>query len=635
MTVPTKDQLKRWLAEPAPVMDLRAQVRQSPTTPVLLDAMRQEIADTGAIPVLTYSLYRTFEHIGTRGPYEDPYFFKRARLTRAVLEYVMGQEAQRDVIHDLAWSICEETTWLLPAHEEQGPDYWELEPAWTRTGPPGAHTMLTREPDSIDLFAAETGAALAETLYLVGDQLAPEVRQRIRQEVERHIFKPYLAYARNHWWFKGALNWNGVCNGAIALAFLRLEKDPETLAEALVLALEGFEAYIATGFEADGGSIEGVGYWNYGLMYTITVAELLREITRGELDLLAQPRLRDIAAYPPGMALSAPNHFINFGDSTETQTLSAGVINRLAERTGVDDLRALLVRVGGSAHVSEAGRTAQAYAHRFGYNFYSKLPIIFRYAAWWDCTQPVVSLEPRDFFLPDTGVIKFTGQTQTGKTVLLVTKSGHNDGHHSHTDVGTLIVNVAGESLIPDPGRGAYSKAYFRQGRYHNLFNNSYSHSVPRIGDQLQAPGPEFGDTRQFYGTIVENGRRGTAKVAVIDFHTAYRLPDLRRARRTLELAAETGVITLTDDYEFAAGPLAVEEAFTTWSAVEAAGRHARITGEQAALDLVIIEPAGAVFAVESLEEACRANLLDGTLTRLSVTLPEGTTRFVLQMVPG
>jgi hypothetical protein len=551
-----------------------------------------------------------------------------------VLEYFMGDDSKRDVIHDLAWNICEETSWVLPAHEEQGPRYWEINPPHTHTAPLDAHTMLTREPDSIDLFAAETGAALAETVYLVGDRLTPEVRQRIRQEVERHVFKPYLAYARDHWWFKGALNWNGVCNGSIGLAFLRLEKDIETLAEALALVLEGFEAYIATGFEADGGSIEGVGYWNYGLMYYVTVAELLREITRGELDLLAQPRLRDIAAYPPGMALDAPNRFINFGDSTETQTLSAGVVNRLAERTGIDELRALLVPFGGGSHVSEAGHTSQVYAKRFGYNFYSKLPIILRSAAWWDCTQPVSSLEQRDFVLPDTGVIKFTGQTKAGQTVLLVTKSGHNGGHHSHTDVATFIVNVDGESLIPDPGRGLYSKAYFRQARYDNIFNNSYSHSVPRIDGRLQAPGPEFGGQQQFHGTIIERGRRGSTKYAVIDFHTAYDLPGLRRARRTLELHAQTGVVTLTDEFDFAALPLAIEEAFSTWSQVETHGSTARIIGESAALDLKIVEPAGAGFAVEALEDDCRQNLMDNTLMRLSVTLPEGATRFKLRMTP-
>jgi hypothetical protein len=630
LSIPAKDQLKRWLAAPAPVADLRAQVRQSPTTPVLLDAIRQEIADLTTIPALTYTLYRTFERTGTRGPYENPYFLRRAQLTRAVLEWVMGDETMRDVVHDLVWSICEETSWVLPAHEEQGPRFWEIAPPY-RTGLLGAHTMLTRAPDSIDLFAAETGAALAETVYLIGDELEPEVRQRVLQEVERRIFKPYLARGRDHWWFKGPLNWNGVCNGSIGLAFLRLEKDVETLAEALALVLEGFAAYIATGFEADGGSIEGVGYWNYGLMYPVALAELLREMTRGELDWLAQPRLRDIAAYPPGMALAAPNRFINFGDSTETQTLSAGVVSRLAERTGVDDLRALLVPLGGAAHESEAGRISGAYAKRFGYNFYSKLPIIFRTAVWWDCTQPLPSLEPRDFVLPDTGVIKLAGRTVDGKPVLLVTKAGHNGGHHSHTDVATFIVNVDGESLIPDPGRGLYSKDYFREGRYKNIFNNSYSHSVPRIGGQLQAPGPEFGDTHRFHGTIIEHGQRGDTRFAVIEFQSAYDLPDLRRARRTLELDTQTGVVTLVDVFEFAA---AVEEAFTTWSQVEAHGSTARITGERAALNLEIVEPAGAVFAVESLDEDCRANLLDGVLTRLSVALPDGAARFQMRMTP-
>jgi hypothetical protein len=632
LTVPTKDQLKRWLAAPAPVSDLRAQVRQSPTTPILLDAIRHEISDLSAIPTLTYTLYRVFEHDGTRGPYEIPYFLKRARLTRAVLEFFMGDDAMRDTVHDLAWNICEETSWVLPAHEEQGPRLWEITPTRYRTGPLGAFTMLNREPDSIDLFAAETGAALAETLYLVGDEIAPEVRQRIRQEIERHIFKPYLAYGRQHWWFKGALNWNGVCNGAIALAFLRVEKDLETLAEALTMALEGFEAYLATGFEADGGSIEGVGYWNYGLMYTITVAELLREITGGELDLLAQPRLRDIAAYPPALALAAPNLFVNFGDSTETQTLSAGVVNRLAERTGVDDLRALLVPLGG-AHESEAGHIGGAAAKRFGYNFYSKLPIIFRTAAWWDCTQPAPILAPRDAYLPDTGIIKFAGQTASGQPVLLVAKSGHNGGHHSHTDVAQFIVSVDGESLIPDPGRGLYSKDYFREGRYQNVFNNSYSHSVPRIGGQLQAPGLEFSDWHRFYGTIIDHGQQGHTKFAVIDFNHAYDLPDLQQARRRLELDIKTGVVTLADEFAFAA-PLPVEEAFSTWSAVEVDANTARITGERAALTLQIVEPAGAGFAAEALEDACRANLLDGVLTRLSVALPDGAMRFTMTITP-
>jgi hypothetical protein len=630
---PTKDQLKAWLAAPQPVENLRESIRQSPTAPLLRDAIRRVIPDVAAIPQLTYTLYREFEHTGVRGNFENPYFLKRAKLTRAVLEYILGDVSMLDRVHDLAWSICEETSWVLPAHEEQGPNYWDIDPPRARTEPLGPHTALTREPDSIDLFAAETGAALAETVYLLGDELSVEVRQRIRQEVQRHIFQPYLAHARDHWWFQGALNWNGVCNGSIALAFLRLEQDLETLAEALMLVFEGFEAYIATGFEADGGSIEGVGYWNYGLMYYITVAELLREITGGELDLLAQPRLKDIAQYPVGMALVAPDRFINYGDSTEQQYLAVGVVNRLAERTGVDQLRALFAPLDREK--------------RFGLNPISKLPITLRHAAWWDETQPIPALEQQDSYWPESGVIKFVGQTARGQQIILSTKAGHNDGHHSHTDIATFILNVGGESLIPDPGRGLYSKQYFRQQRYDNIFNNSYSHNVPRIDGTLQAAGPEFGGVQQFCGTIIEHGIRDNTKFAVIDFHKAYDLLALTHARRTLKLEVNSGVVTLIDDFAFDAA-LSVEEAFISWHTVTTDGHTARIQGVQHAITLEVIEPAGVRFETESLEEACRENEVmapkgektpsqgrgAGILTRLTVTLPAGTARFQLRITP-
>ncbi|MBZ0289898.1 MAG: hypothetical protein K8I30_19905, partial [Anaerolineae bacterium] len=222
------EQLKGWLSAPARVADLRAQIRAAPVARSMLEMIRANVPDVHNIPVLTYSLYREFERTGERPSYQNPYFMRRAMLGRALVEYVFGDISMRDRVHDLLWAICEETSWVLPAHEEQGPDYWDIQPPIVRTWPLGTNTALTREPDSIDLFAAETGAALAEAVYVMGDDLAPEVRQRVRQEVERHIFKPYLAYGRQHWWFKGALNWNGVCNGSIGLAFLRLEHDVQT-----------------------------------------------------------------------------------------------------------------------------------------------------------------------------------------------------------------------------------------------------------------------------------------------------------------------------------------------------------------------------------------------------------------------
>lgn len=606
---------------------LLAQIRQSPSVSGLLSYLSQQAPDLANIPQATYTLYRQFEHTGFRRGFEKIHFARRSMLTRAVLEFIMGDISRRDTIHDLLWAICEETSWVLPAHEEQGPEFWELKSSASasrpeiggRQRPWGAHTALNREPDAIDLFCAETGASLAEAVYLIGDQLAPEVVQRVRQEVERRIFKPYLAYGRKHWWYKGALNWNGVCNGSIGLAFMRLERDPRTLNEAISQVLEGLEAYIATGFEADGGSIEGIGYWNYGLMYYVTLAELLCEQSGGAIDLLANPRMQDIARYPLAVALDK-GIYVNFGDAVEQTALSLGVGQRIAERTGVNDLRGLLLD--------------PSKLEGFGVST-AKLAIIVRDAAWWDGQiSPYPAAVHTDHYLPSSGLVKFSGQTSAGMPVLLVAKAGHTDGHHSHTDIGTFIYNLNGESLLCDPGRGMYSKEYFRQSRYQSIFCNSIGHNVPRIAGALQTPGPEFGGRKQFHGQILDVQTGSPTKTVSIDFKGAYNLSDLTKAERHLSLDSETGCVTLLDQFASNGAAFAVEEAFLTWNQVEGKGAFARITGTHSTATLSIVEPVGAVFKLQSLAEECRANQREGVLTRLTVQLPSGATLFKMTITP-
>ena len=611
----TLTQFLRLSPAPDPLID---QIRRSPGAQPVLHYLRQAVPDLTHIPQTTYAQYREFERTGQRDGYQQPYYQKRSQLTRAVFEMVLGDNSLTDVVSNLLWSICEETSWVLPAHEEQGPEFWELHPS-PRQHAWGAHTALTREPDAIDLFAAETGASLAETVYLLGEQLPAEVCQRVRQEVERHIFRPYLAYGRKHWWYKGALNWNGVCNGSIGLAFMRLERDPQTLVEAMSQVLEGLEAYIATGFEADGGSIEGPGYWNYGLMYYVTLAELLREHTGGVIDLLAAPRIADIARYPLGMAL-APGHFINFGDAVEQTAFEPGILQRISERTGVSELRNLIL----PADRLEGLGVAPA-----------KLAIILRDAAWWDGeTQPFPAVAQTDFFLPACGVIKLVGQSPEGQSVILAAKAGHNDGHHSHTDVAHFIYNLGGESLLCDPGRGLYSREYFRDARYSNIFCNSIGHNVPRIGGQLQAAGPEFHGSQQYHGRILAHNTAAPEKSVRIDFQAAYALPALTAAQRELRLDSTSGAAVLEDGFAFAGDALEVEEGFVTWDEVSLEGSAVTICGQHSQLTLIIEEPAGVVFAAERLEEESRISRRPGVLTRLTARLPQGSTRFRMRMLP-
>ncbi|HZC27763.1 MAG TPA: hypothetical protein VE287_12115, partial [Actinopolymorphaceae bacterium] len=54
-----------------------------------------------------------------------------------------------------------------------------------------------------------------------------------------------------------------------------------------------------------------------------------------------------------------------------------------------------------------------------------------------------------------------------------------------------LVVHVAGESVIADPGRGRYTKAYFGPARYDHIVNSSLGHAVPVPNGQAQLPGQD------------------------------------------------------------------------------------------------------------------------------------------------
>jgi hypothetical protein len=216
-----------------------------------------------------------------------------------------------------------------------------------------------------------------------------------------------------------------------------------------------------------------------------------------------------------------------------------------------------------------------------------------------------------------------------GRPVVLAVTAGHNDGHHSHVDIGSFVYHIDGESLIPDAGRGKYSKEYFRQTRYENIFVNAYAHNIPRIGGQMQQPGPEFGGGQQFHGTIVERGEKEGVKFVIVDFHRAYDLPDLTLARRILTLDASTGEASIHDEFAFAGAPMPIEEAFVTWDDVTVQGDTASIHGQNTAIELCA---PGSSFEVEVLEEQSRANERAGTLKRITARV--NGLEFTLRITP-
>jgi hypothetical protein len=254
---------------------------------------------------------------------------------------------------------------------------------------------------------------------------------------------------------------------------------------------------------------------------------------------------------------------------------------------------------------------------------------MLRQIVWWD-GEAMEPPPPKDYMLPEVGVAKLVGKSN-GKSVILAVTVGHTDGHHSHVDVGSFVYHIDGESLIPDAGRGKYSKNYFRQERYDNIFNNAYTHNIPRIGGSLQQPGPEFGGCKQFHGSIIDYGEDGECKFITLDFHTAYDIPNLTLARRHLQLNPVTGEAIIHDSFEFDGDPLPIEESFVTWHDVtlNTEGDVLLIKGEGSSIG---VRADGAIFEVETLEQASRDNERAGVLKRISTITHD--TQFTLVVLP-
>ncbi len=498
-------------------LDLRATVMAKA---ILEDAESK----AGSIPVGTYTQYREFKKSGDREPYQVPYFAKRELLARvAMAAWLKGDAASLDAVNDVVWNICEETNWVIPAHESVG---------------------------EIDLMAAETGADLAMVELLFGSRLPEEIRTRIRNEVRRRLIDPYLDHGQRFWWNNGANNWTGVCAGSVGQSLLILEPDVQRQAQGLATVVDQLNRFIERAFEEDGASTEGIGYWNYGLSHFVIFAEMLRARTGGAVDLLAGEKIKKIAGYPAAMAIGR-HAFASFSDSREDGTVLPFIAAKLAERTGHTELL---------AQASE-----KPLAGRLGWVLCNLI---------WHGDRPRQEPVFEDAILPKAGVARRVGMA-AGKPVVLVAKAGTNAEQHNQNDIGSFVLRVGGTTFLCDPGAGLYNAAYFSSKRYENIFAASYGHSVPRIGGRQQKAGP------QYRGTL-ETATDGTLK---IEFHEAYGIPELTGLLRTMRVE-KGGEVTLTDEFRFTGDGQEVEEAFVTWREVRLDGSIARVLGDDGELEI-------------------------------------------------
>lgn len=504
-----------------------------------------------AIPALPATLYLEFIRIGERLGYETPDSKRRTMLSSLTLAECLEYEGRfLDPLLNLVWAICEESSWAYPAHQYYLTDMTE---------------------PYIDLFATMTGRQLAEFNLLMGAEMDELVGKRIRYEVNRRLFEPYLVPHRPWWWMyntrdRNTNNWNAVCNGNIVSAAILLEDDNARLAEIIARAARSLDDYLET-FDADGGSTEGPGYWSYGYGNYVLMAQLVEQRTNGKLDFLGSDQIRKISAFPARTVLSH-NLFVNFSDCDLHVSLRAPLLAYLSQRNDLPELMTLARQQPQDAII----RTT-----------HEILPWGLR-DIFWAVEQDDAPFVPNkhDWYEEMMWMIA-RYDPQNPNALVLAAKGGHNEEMHNQNDVGNIIVHVNGESVIADLGRGRYTKAYFSEQRYEHFTCQSLGHSAPIPNGQQQGAGIEYA------AKLLDHQADDTRDMMSIDLKDAYpKESNLESLVRTVTLHREApeGWVELVDEFAFKGGTHPFESVLTTFGDVKIQIDHVIVQGEKGALKI-------------------------------------------------
>ncbi len=527
-----------------------------------------EEATRTPIPTLTASHYLVFKREGERRSFEALIQDRRFMLAQLTLAECLEYEGRfLDAIMDIAWATCEESSWSYPAHQSE---------------------LADMERQVIDLFASMTGTQLAELLMLLEPELDPRVGQRIRYEMDKRIFTPYLT-RHDHWWLYNTVqrsvnNWTAVCNGNVINAAIRLERDPARLAEMIARAGRSLDDYLET-FDPDGGSTEGPGYWAYGFGNYVLMAQAIEQRTNGRIRFMDGDHIRNIAQFPLRTVMS-PGFYVNFSDCDPIIVFPTSLLVYLAERLDFPGLLTLAQQQQDDGEQRRSGELNWALR-----NLVWQVP---------PAAGKAYTPAQQDWY---NGMMWLVARRDPHdpQALVLAAKGGHNGEMHNQNDVGNFIVHLNGESVVADIGRGRYTKAYFDHRRYDHFVNQSLGHSCPVPSGQMQMPqsnprrgpgnsvlpDPDHIDHSTYAAQLVEHradDRLDLLKTELKDVYPAS--ADLQSLERTVMLHRDTpaGWVEVVDEVQFASQSGMLESVLTTFGAVELGEGTVTLKGETASL---------------------------------------------------
>ena len=485
---------------------------------------------------LPATLFMEYRRNGNRTRYQQPHFARRTALSDLVLgECAEGQGRFVDDVINGIWTLCEESFWGVPAHNARH------SPRFAQGGLPdtGFH--------EVDLFAAETGALLAWTRYLLADEIerrAPEARvvpDRILRETRDRILRPYREF--DDWVWLGEVrkpvnNWNPWIHSNVLACTLLLDTDETVRRETVEKCVRYLDVFL-DGYDDDGGCDEGPGYWGRAGASLFDCLEWLHSASGGALSAYDDALVQEIGRYIYRVHIG-DTWYVNYADASAKVYLEGHLVYRYGERIG----DAAMMAQGAYAVTQRGQPWGRASIGR-------ELPALFD-APGLSAMEPKPPLV-RDAWLDGIQVLCAREQEGSVHGLYLSAKGGHNAESHNHNDVGSFVVAVDGHPVLIDVGVEEYTAKTFSAQRYEIWTMQSAYHNVPIVDGVGQANGREF-EARDVKGSVTD-GREALE----LDIAGAYP-PEagIRRWRRRVWLDRGERQVGLNDEYTLTREPKSV-----------------------------------------------------------------------------
>ena len=437
------------------------------------EARRREIRELAEgyaeipYPARSASGFLAFVRTGDRQADEVPYFTRRRKLCAAALNCCAFPDAGIDDVVDGIWLLCEESTWVISAHN--------VNPIPGAPAPADYPLPDIRKP-YIDLFSAQTGMILSLVSALLGkrlDMVSPLIRKRITEEIRGRILQPFME-TDDFWWMgfrrKDLNNWTPWILSNIMICAVTDPIPDAELAEVLERACGMLDRWMDV-MPEDGGCDEGAGYWNMAGGALLDCLEVLEKVTGGSMTFRDREKVRNILSFPLKADLGN-GWFVNFADCDARPFISGERLETAGRMLGNTALTALGTRMRGTIadQLNDVPHLTRA------------LDLIFHVPEKADRTVEL----PEDIWLPDlqVRVVRRGGWT-------LACKGGHNGENHNHNDIGSFILFLDGEPAAVDAGNMVYTAKTFSEERY-TLWNvRAEWHNVPLVGGHEQKEGAE------------------------------------------------------------------------------------------------------------------------------------------------